>query len=298
MTESSSSGESTPAIFMALLLTLVALSGMAYRWSAEEPRVDLTTSFWEPSPEETKAYLVTDGILLSEHSPQADEPDLLKGLRRVHDLGSFAARGEKVAEYREALTRLESLAKTYYYRHGAKGYRAAGVRLWNLYANALSTGRESDEAKSLGGAMGDEAGRAGLLDTDGEWKPGSWLILRMLYMKRWSVLIHQWAPGDTVLAPLERSLLPKWKAEAHADAGSPDLKTRLDYVMEAKALDSEYPDSHVRGILFARYGLEKSALEWLRRAAEESPDDTLLRKKVNQIERFIANGGRKENFSQ
>jgi len=277
-----------PAILLSLVLGSIAIGGGFYRLNVEEAPLSWDSSFWEPSGQAVKAYLIRDGKLLEQHPPKDEESTLVAAFKTANSLVNSTKDGVGLGDYREALTRLEAESTHFFRQYGAESYRAVGLRLWHLMADALRTGTPQEQ-QAFGGDIMGEVHRAGLLNTDGEWQPGAWVILRMLYMLRWSHLIHQASPGDAVLHALERTTIPGWKAEAHPDLNSPDLRDRLQYAVDAGRMDPDYPTTLVQGILFARYGLMDESLPLLRQGVLERPEmtrwsDQLARLEAKMIE--------------
>ena len=162
-------------------------------------------------------------------------------------------------ERRRSLTQLEEEARRFFQRHGREGYRALGLVAWSNFSGALQR-QDGPTANAWGMGILEEANRTGLVGESGDWKDGSWLVLRMLYMQGWATLLQHTTPVDTLLLPLERSTIPKWKAEAHADWGTLPWEARLRYASEAYSVDPSYPVHFVRGMIFSRSGLFQQAL--------------------------------------
>ena len=144
---------------------------------------------------------------------------------------------------------------------------------------------------NLGANLMEEVRRAGLVDAEGIWGQGSWLVVRMLFMARWSAVIQQIAPADLVLDPLERKVIPAWKAEAHADMKSPNLQARLSHALAAAQLNPDYPVHLIQGILYLKYGLMDQAVPLLKQGSEALPDGDAMKGQVRRLERMLRVAG-------
>lgn len=282
MTDLTPPSRGLPAILLSLTLGAIAIGGGFYRVQGEAPSVGLEATFWEPEAELVKAYLVEDGRLLEQYPELEGERELMKAYQEANLLAGAPRTGENIPEYRKTLTQLEAQSSTFFRQHGALAFRAAGLRAWHRMAEALRTSDQAEQ-RAFGGDMSEELDRAGLRE-NGEWKSGAWVVLRMLYVYRWSRLIHQAAPGDVVLHPLERRTIPAWKAEAHGDSHSPKLEARLQYAAEAGALDASYPTPFVQGILYARYGFMDQALPLLKRGIDAYPELSIWAEQIGRLE--------------
>ena len=286
MTESVTPSSGGPAILLALAIACIAIFGGIYRWTPTPQGFNWETLYWVPEGQDVEAYLRSDQNLLTEYAAVEGEERLIESFRAAN-LASFSLQtGQNIEAYRSALTRLEEDAGIVLKREGTGAYRSIGLRLWRDLAQGLQD-ENNEVIRSLGANLMEEVRRAGLVNAEGAWGNGSWLLVRMLFMARWSTVVQQITPADLVLHPLERRVIPAWKAEAHADMTSPDLQARLRHARDAAQLNPSYPLPLVQGILYLKYGLMDQAVPLLKQGAEGLPEGDLMKVQVKRLERLL-----------
>ena len=251
----------TPALFVGCVFALLALGGGAFRWFQPATTLPEVEIFWIPDVEEARAYIASDG------PHPATETESGEGVLEAFQVWNRLVPHGDLEQKRRVTTQLEERARRFHQQHGAAAYRALGMKAWSNFSRSLQ-GQDPDGTVAWGGGIVEEASRTGLRDDKGQWKEGSWLLLRMLFIQGWSAVLRHSIPVDTLMHPLERQTIPKWKAEAHQDWVSLPWKSRLRYATEARKLDPSYPVHFIRGMIFSRAGLFPQALTELELATE------------------------------
>lgn len=243
---------------------------------AQPSDVDLSVPDWRLAPDEIVA-LGKVATARREGAPSEDskEAKALLEAFSAFNAADLAHRGDRRSQaLKDAHAQYEQWSKTVAQFLGVEAFMGLGQRLAEQFVTALKRG-EVERVRALSGSYSVAMRATGLIDDQN--RPVSsqaWRIAKLGFLTHWCQTILPLRPIETLLAPVERIALLRWKLGANPLLPS---ERRVAVGEALKALGSDYPSTHAIAARAANDSQWAIAARFYRLASEEAPDDPSLR---------------------
>ena len=243
---------------------------------AQPSDVDLSVPDWRIAPDEIVALgKLARSRRAAAPSEDAKESKALLKAFAAFNAADLAHRGDRRSQaLKDAHAHYEQWSKTVAQYLGVEAFMGLGQGLAETFVTALKRG-ELDRVRELSGSYSVAMRATGLTDEQG--RPVSsqaWRIAELGFLTHWCQTILPLRPIESLLAPIERMALLRWKLGAN-----PLLRTerREAVALALQALGSDYPTEHAIAARAASEGRWTVAAHFYRQAIARSPGDPSLR---------------------
>ncbi|MGM0576737.1 MAG: hypothetical protein ACQEXJ_13490 [Myxococcota bacterium] len=156
---------------------------------------------------------------------------------------------------------------------GDEAYMGLGQTLADDFVRALGRG-DVDAMERVGGTFVTHLRAAALIDASRDVRGGAEPIVPIAFVIRWAQVVRDERPTTTLVTPLERRLLLRWKLAANPLVRH---ERRLRIAAQLRRVGTEYPVTEALAARAADEGLWGEAASLYREALAEHPGDARLR---------------------